>query len=243
MDAEKGWWDWIRENVGVLAEALAAWTTVVCVWLADTVLALGYPGIVFLMAVESSLVPFPSELVMPPAGYHIHEGDMSWFPVIACGILGSMIGALFNYYIAMWLGRPFLERYGKYFFLKPEALDKTEKFFAAHGEITTFVGRLIPVIRQLISLPAGAARMPLGKFCFFTGLGAGLWVVVLTVIGWMVGRNQDMLHQYMRNATFWVVGGAAAVIVVYIKLYMRKKARQAAPPAGPDADGSADTLS
>jgi Uncharacterized membrane-associated protein len=217
--------DWIKTTAGQIMEALAAWTTVVCVWLADTILALGYPGIVFLMAVESSLVPFPSELVMPPAGYHIHEGDMSWAPVILCGVAGSLIGALFNYYLAMRLGRPFLERYGKYFFLKPEALDRAERFFATHGEITTFIGRLIPVIRQLISLPAGAARMSLGKFCFYTVLGAGLWVAVLTVIGWMVGRNQDLLHQYMRDATFWVLGGAAAVVVAYVKIWRHRKAR------------------
>lgn len=218
-------WNWLKETLTALVEFLAAWTTVFCAWLAETVLALGYPGIVFLMAVESSLVPFPSELVMPPAGYLIHEGEMSWLPVIASGILGSMIGALFNYYLALHLGRPFLVRYGKYFFLKPESLEKAERFFAEHGEITTFVGRLIPVIRQLISLPAGAARMRLDKFCFYTGLGAGLWVVVLTVIGWMVGRNQDMLHLYMRNATLWVLGAAVAVAVAYVKFHQWRKGK------------------
>lgn len=210
--------DWLREKCAVAVTFLTTWTTVFCVWLAEVVLTLGYPGIVFLMAVESSLVPFPSELVMPPAGYLIHEGSMSWLPVILSGVAGSLIGALFNYYLARWLGRPFLERYGRYFFLKPEHLEQTERFFAAHGEITTFVGRLIPVIRQLISLPAGLSRMPLGKFCLYTGLGAGSWVVVLTVIGWLVGRNQDLLHEYMQSATIWALAGAAAVVVVYIKI-------------------------
>lgn len=232
-------WEWIKESLAALVAFLATWTTVFCVWLADTVLTLGYPGIVFLMAVESSLIPFPSELVMPPAGYHIHEGDMSWFPVIASGILGSMIGALFNYYLAMYFGRPFLERYGKYIFLKPESLDKAEKFFASHGEITTFVGRLIPVIRQLISLPAGAARMNLWRFCLFTGLGAGLWVVVLTVVGWMVGRNQDMLQQYMRDATFWVLGGAAVLVVAYVKYFRWRKGKTQVAAEAAKSEGEA----
>lgn len=223
-------WQTIKEQASGAMEFLAGWTTVFCVWLAETVLTLGYPGIVFLMAVESSLVPFPSELVMPPAGYLIHEGEMSWLPVIASGILGSMLGALFNYYLAMYLGRPFLVKYGRYFFLKPENLERTEKFFASHGEITTFIGRLIPVIRQLISLPAGLSRMPLGKFCLYTGLGAGLWVVVLTVIGWLVGRNQDLLHQYMRDATLWVLGGAAVVVYVYVKWWRRRAKRGGEAP-------------
>lgn len=230
-------WEWMSEKFAALVEFLVTWTTVFCVWLAETVLLLGYPGIIFLMAVESSLVPFPSELVMPPAGYQIHEGRMSWIPVIGAGILGSMLGALFNYYLALKLGRPFFIRYGKYFFLKPEHLERTERFFAKHGEITTFVGRLIPVIRQLISLPAGMARMPLGKFCLFTGLGAGLWVVVLTAIGWLVGRNQDMLHEYMRNATLWVLGGAVALVFIYIKVYQWRKA--AVTSDGPGGDSGA----
>ena len=210
--------DWLRNNFAELAAFLATWTTVFCAWLAETMLVLGYPGIVFLMAVESSFIPFPSEVIMPPAGYLVHEGRMSWLPVILSGIAGSLIGAFVNYYLALWLGRPFFLRYGKYFFLKPDSLEKAERFFAVHGEITTFTGRLVPVVRQLISLPAGAARMPPGKFCLYSMLGAGLWVSILTWIGWMVGRNQEMLHQYLRNATLWVLGGAAALVFLYVKM-------------------------
>ncbi len=151
-DGDKTW------LAGVM-EFLAGWTTAFCVWLAETVLTLGYPGIVFLMAVESSLVPFPSELVMPPAGYLIHQGGMSWLPVIASGVAGSLLGALCNYFLALKLGRPFFIRYGKYVFLKQEHLERAERFFAEHGAIATFVGRLIPVVRQLISLPAGLAGL------------------------------------------------------------------------------------
>ena len=208
-------------------EFFATWATVFCVWLAETVLTLGYPGIVFLMAVESSFIPFPSELVMPPAGYLIHEGEMSWAPVILSGVAGSLIGALINYYLALHLGRRFFLRYGKYFLLKPEHLERSERFFSAHGEIATAVGRLVPVVRQFISLPAGLSRMPLGKFCLYTTLGASLWITILTVIGWLVGKNQDMLHEYMRNATLWVLAGAAAAVFVYIKALKRKKERAA----------------
>lgn len=232
--------EWLRESISAAIEFVATWTMVFCVWLAETILLLGYPGIVFLMAVESSLVPFPSEIVMPPAGYLIHEGEMSWAPVIASGILGSLIGAWFNYFLALKLGRPFFVKYGKYFFLKPDSLERTERFFAAHGEITTFVGRLIPVARQLISLPAGAAKMPLGTFTFYTGLGAGIWVAVLTWVGWLVGRNQDMLHEYLRSATLWVLGGCAVVVLAYVKFGRRRRALSAAPAVSSPAENGED---
>ncbi|MCC8191248.1 MAG: DedA family protein [Planctomycetes bacterium] len=219
-------WETAKQWAATTLEALAAWTTVICVWLAETVLALGYPGITLLMAVESSFLPFPSELVMPPAGFLIHEGQMSWLPVIAAGTLGSLAGALANYYLALRLGRPFLLRYGKYFFLDEENLEKTERFFAAHGEITTFIGRLIPIIRQLISLPAGVCRMNPLKFCLYTSIGAGLWVTVLTVVGWLVGRNQELLHYYMRHATFWVLAVAAVAVAAYVKLHRRRRRRR-----------------
>lgn len=213
----------LKDAAQGVIDFLASWTTVFCAWLAETVLVFGYPGIIFLMAVESSLIPFPSELVMPPAGFQIHEGNMSWLPVILSGIAGSLLGALFNYFFALHFGRPFLLRYGKYFFLKPEHLERAECFFARHGEIATLVGRLIPVIRQFVSLPAGLSRMPLGRFCFFTGLGAGIWVVVLTVIGWLVGRERDLLNYYMKSASLWVLGLAGLMVFVYVKMYRRKR--------------------
>lgn len=217
--------DWFRETAREVAQFLATWSTVFCVWLADTILTLGYPGIVFLMTVESSFIPFPSEIVMPPAGYLVHQGQMSWVPVIASGIIGSLLGAIINYYLALHFGRPFFLRFGKYVFLSPEHIERADRFFQDHGEITTFVGRLIPVIRQLISLPAGMARMPLGKFLVYTGLGSGIWITVLTVLGYLVGQNKDLLAAYLRNATFWAVGGAAALACVYW-LWWRKSHAQ-----------------
>jgi membrane protein DedA with SNARE-associated domain len=199
-----------------------------CGWLAAAVLKIGYPGIALLMAIESSFVPFPSELVMPPAGYHISQGDMSWAFVIGAGIGGSLIGAYVNYALAAWLGRPFFLKYGRYFLVREEHIDRCDRFFARHGEITMFVGRLIPVVRQLISLPAGVARMNLLRFTLYTALGAGIWVTVLTYIGYVVGKNQELLHRYLSDATLWALAGVAIVVFVYVQIYrIRSRARAA----------------
>ena len=122
-------------------------------WLVDTIGYMGYTGIVVLMTVESSFFPFPSEVVIPPAGFLAATGRMDLTLVILAGIAGSLLGAFFNYWMALKLGRPFFERYGKYFFVSHEALERADIYFAKHGHISTFVGRLIPGIRQLISLP------------------------------------------------------------------------------------------
>lgn len=148
---------------------------------------LGYVGIFIMMFLESSFFPFPSEVVMIPAGYLVFKGEMNAIIAVLCGIGGSLAGALFNYYLALKLGREFLIRYGKYVFFTEETMQKVETFFIKHGPISTFVGRLITIVRQYISLPAGLARMNLTKFCIYTSLGAGIWVVILTFIGYYVG--------------------------------------------------------
>jgi len=192
-------------------------------WLAVAVLAIGYPGIMLLMAIESSLVPFPSELVMPPAGYQIAQGNMSWAVVISVGVGGSLIGAYVNYFLAAYVGRPFFLKYGHYFLIKPEQIARCERFFARHGEITTFVGRLIPMVRQLISLPAGVARMNLLRFTAYTALGAGIWVTVLTYIGFVVGRNQELLKRYLNDATAWALVLVGGIVFLYVHLYRRRR--------------------
>ena len=162
-------------------------------WLLDRFRDIGYPGIVVLMAVESSIIPLPSELVMPPAGYLAAKGEMSLPLVIVCGVLGSVVGALANYGLAAWLGRVFVHRMGRYVLVSERSLERSERFFAAHGEISTFVARMLPVIRHLISLPAGLARMPIPRFVSFTALGSGIWCTVLTLIGWTIGRKENVL--------------------------------------------------
>ncbi len=155
---------------------------------------LGYWGIVALMFLESSFFPFPSEIVMIPAGILAAQGRMNMWIAIAMGIAGSWLGALFNYYLALWLGRPFIRKYGKYIFLPPEKFEKVESFFLKHGEISTFTGRLIPVIRQYISFPAGLARMNIVLFLLFTGLGAGLWVSILVLVGFEFGKGLQVIN-------------------------------------------------
>lgn len=153
----------------------------------DIINTLGYLGIFILMFLESSFFPFPSEVVMIPAGYLVYTGEMNVILVILCGISGSLAGALFNYYLAFKFGREFIIRFGKYFFFTEQTMQKMEIFFAKHGHISTFIGRLITVVRQYISLPAGLAKMNLAKFCFYTSLGAGIWVSILTIIGYYAG--------------------------------------------------------
>lgn len=190
-------------------------------WLAQTVLALGYPGIVVLMAIESSVLPLPSELVMPPAGYLAAKGQMNAWVAVASGMLGSVLGALVNYMLAVVVGEPVLRRYGKFVLISERSLDRTEAFFRRHGEISTFIGRLLPVIRHLISIPAGMSRMSLARFVTFTALGAGLWCGILTYLGWLIGRHggdvERAIGPYVhRTLMLYVFPGAIVVVAVYV---------------------------
>lgn len=185
-------------------------------WIVDTIGYMGYPGIVFLMFLESSFFPFPSEVVVPPAGYLAHQGQMNLTLVILSGILGSMLGALFNYWISVKVGRPFFEKYGRYFLISTETLDKSERFFLRHGHISTFVGRLIPGVRQYISLPAGVARMPLSTFCIFTAVGAGIWVVVLALAGYWLGANGELMLRYIHQISLGLIGICCLLVAMYI---------------------------
>ncbi len=184
-------------------------------WIVNTVGSLGYPGIFLLMLVESSFIPFPSEVIMIPAGYLASKGEMNMIAVILCGILGSLLGALVNYYLAIKLGRPLLIRYGKYVMFKEHNLQQMEDFFARHGHISTFTGRLIPMIRQYISIPAGLARMNLPIFCFYTGLGAGIWVIILTLLGYFIGENEMLIKEYLRDIVIALVISCAIGVALY----------------------------
>ena len=192
-------------------------------WLVDTIGRMGYTGIISLMFLESSFFPFPSEVVMPPAGYLAWKGEMSLILVLLSGIAGSLLGALFNYWIAVKFGRPFLLKWGKYFFVSPESIDKADKFFLKHGHVSTLVGRLLPVIRQYISLPAGIARMPMKIFMLYTSIGAGAWVIVLTIAGYMLGEHQEMLKEYLHVITISCVVLACAIVAGYVLIQRRRK--------------------
>jgi membrane protein DedA with SNARE-associated domain len=194
-------------------------------WLLATILKLGYPGIFLLMAMESSVIPIPSELVMPPAGYWAAEGKMHMGVAILCGTLGSLVGAYVNYFAARHLGRPLLLKYGRYVWISEQKFARVESFFLRHGEISIFIGRLLPVVRHLISLPAGLAGMNHLKFSLYTLLGAGIWVTVLAYIGYFIGENQELILRYSHQALIVVLIGSTLLVMVYIRLHRRKSAR------------------
>jgi membrane protein DedA with SNARE-associated domain len=199
-------------------------------WLLDRFRDLGYPGIVVLMAIESSMLPLPSELVMPPAGYLAAKGEMSFAVVVGCGVLGSLLGSLANYGLARWLGRAFFLRLGRYVLLTERGLDRSERYFAAHGEISVFMGRMLPVVRHLISIPAGIARMSLLRFVLFTGLGALVWCTILTWIGWFIGSRENVILQvldqearrYTGHALLVVLPVLAVIGAAYVWWYRRR---------------------
>jgi len=195
-------------------------------WLVDIIFDMGYWGIFLLMGIESSFIPFPSEIILIPAGYLASKGDMNFGLVFLVSLGGSMLGALINYYGALWIGRNVLENYGKYFFIKPAALHKMDDFFAAHGPISTFTGRLIPGVRQLISIPAGLTRMKMNLFLLYTALGAGIWSLILIILGYTIGENEALIKEYLHQITFIVVITVFFMIALYIYLHKKKIRRE-----------------
>ena len=186
-------------------------------WLVQNILDMGYMGIFLLMMIESSFIPFPSEVVLIPAGYLVHEGEMNMLLVFLAALFGSLAGAFINYFGALIIGRRLLLKFGKYFFVSNSAMDKMEAFFQKHGPISTFTGRLIPGIRQLISIPAGLSRMSLFPFTLYTALGAGIWSMVLIMLGYIVGENQALITTYLHQITLAVLGTLVVLVFVYIR--------------------------
>jgi membrane protein DedA with SNARE-associated domain len=191
-------------------------------WILATVEAWGYWGIFFAMTLESTVFPVPSELVVIPAGMLAYQGKLNLLLVIFASTAGSLLGATLNYVFAMQVGRPFLEKYGKYFFVRPALLQKTDVFFTKHGAISTFTGRLIPGIRHLISLPAGLVRMNFASFAFYTTVGAGLWSIVLALFGYFIGGSQSVIED---NKTLIVIGTLSFVALVLVGYYLWQKRR------------------
>lgn len=189
---------------------------------------MGYWGIVFLMAIESSFIPLPSEIVIPPAAYLASKGAMNIYLVVLAGVVGSIIGAFFNYVLAMTLGRKLVftlagHPYAKYFLINEEKIIKAEKYFLDHGSVSTFIGRLLPAVRQLISIPAGLARMDLKKFFFFTFLGSGIWTIILAILGYVFGANQDLLLEYYHEISLFLIA-IGFLFVAY--LFYNKKSKK-----------------
>jgi membrane protein DedA with SNARE-associated domain len=189
-----------------------------------------YFSITVLMAAESSILPVPSEMVIPPAVYVAMDpkSSLSIVWIIFFGTLGAMIGATFNYLMSMWLGRLVVYKFadsklGKLLMLSSEKIKKSEKFFNDHGKTSTFIGRLIPVVRHLISIPAGLAKMNYLNFLLYTFLGAGLWNIVLALLGYVAGANRDMINKYSHELSYVFVGIGAILLIWLIVKNIRKK--------------------
>ncbi|MDD4968030.1 MAG: DedA family protein [Paludibacter sp.] len=190
-----------------------------------------YFSITALMAAESSILPVPSEIVIPPAVYIALEPDskLSIFLIILFGTIGALIGASFNYFMSKWLGRFVIYKFadskvGKLFLLSSEKIQKAETFFNEHGKTSTFIGRLIPVIRHLISIPAGLARMNYFNFLLYTTLGAGLWNCVLALTGYLAHGQQEMINKYSHELSYVFVGiGAILLVWLIVKSRNKKK--------------------
>ncbi|MDO8582254.1 MAG: DedA family protein [bacterium] len=183
----------------------------------------GYVGVFFLMVLESMVAPIPSEAVMPFAGFLWFQKIFTFWGVIVASTLGSLIGSLISYWIGAKGGRAIVERYGKYLFLNTHHLDVTERFFSRHGEWTIFVSRFIPIVRHLISIPAGVGKMPLGKFCVYTIVGAGLWNGFLAWVGYALGKNWQSVQRYGHMIDIAVV--ATIILVCLFFIYKRSHAR------------------
>ena len=192
-------------------------------FIVQTVGEWGYAGIFLMMFLESSFFPFPSEVAMIPAGYLAHQGQMSLVLAWCAGTAGSLAGAVFNYYLCYFFGRELVLKYGKYVGITKVKMRKFEAFFKRHGEISTFNCRLIPGIRQYISLPAGIAKMNLFKFSLYTTLGAGIWVAILLAVGYYLGKNYDKsAFSHIVVALLAAVGLLTALYIVYVKRLSKK---------------------
>jgi len=204
-------------------------------WFLNITQGLGYWGVAILMTIESSFIPFPSEVVIPPAAFLASQGKMNLTLIIIAGVAGSIFGALINYILARYLGRPLVYRLAEYRLARwlgvsPENVARAEVYFFKNANSATFWGRLIPVIRQLVSLPAGFSRMPFGKFVFFTALGSAVWVSILAALGYLVGSNQALLQKYYQEISWGCLFIGILWIVWHIKKGRRRKQKNGVAP-------------
>lgn len=172
-------------------------------WIEEIIQTIGYPGIGFMMFAENVFPPIPSELIMPFAGFLVGRGEFNFVGVLIAGVVGSVLGALILYYIGMWAGdkvlRTFLRRYGYLFTVSEKEYDRALSFFARYGDAIVFFGRLIPLVRSIISIPAGANHMPLPKFILFTTLGSAIWSGALAYAGVALGENWEHVILFIEN--------------------------------------------
>ncbi len=198
----------------------------------------GYLGIFALMAMESSIIPVPSEVVMAPAAFWAAQGRMSFLGVVLAGTAGSYVGSLLSYWVAYWIGHPFLEKYGKYILISPKKLHTAERWIRQYGTLGVFIARFLPVIRHLISIPAGIFQMPVWRFSLATTLGAGIWCWILAWFGQRVlGENPELLNSpetmvfVVQSKMGWFVGAAVCLAILYgVTVWFRSSDTPKHPP-------------
>ncbi|HEY6216189.1 MAG TPA: DedA family protein [Pyrinomonadaceae bacterium] len=189
--------------------------TILSHFIVATISALGYGGIVLLMAIESACIPLPSEIIMPFSGYLVSTGELNLWGVATAGAIGCVLGSLVAYWVGMYGGRPFIEKYGRYILLSRHDLDIADRWFAKYGEVIVFVSRLLPAIRTFIAFPAGVARMNLTRFVIYTFAGSLPWCLALAYVGQKLGEQWDQdprLKMWFHRFDFLI--GIAAVLFV-----------------------------
>lgn len=187
---------------------------------------LSYFTVFLLMVIESSFVPFPSEVVIPFAAYKAADGGLNVFGVFIAGTLGAMVGALINYYLSKYLGRPLIYKFagskaGRFFLLSEKKVEYAEEYFNRNGNTSTFIGRLVPAVRQLISIPAGLARMNIRNFILYTLAGAGIWNIILALVGYFAYELKDSILPYLDDIL--IVLGALFILYLIIKAFRNRK--------------------
>lgn len=197
--------------------------TAVAIWVMGVISAMGYGGVVLLMAIESACIPLPSEIIMPFAGFLVARDELTLWGVALAGAIGCVVGSIPAYYLGMYGGRPLIERYGKYVLISKRDLDMADRAFARYGEIVIFAGRLLPVVRTFIAFPAGVARMNMSKFIIYTFVGSLIWCWALAYVGMVLGDNWPSLKHYFHqfHLVFAVVAGA--LLIWYVRRHLRHR--------------------
>jgi membrane protein DedA with SNARE-associated domain len=199
--------------------------TLLAGFIIGTISRLGYGGIVLLMAIESACIPLPSEIIMPFSGYLVSTGEMNLWLVGLAGAVGCVLGSLVAYYAGAWGGRPLVEKYGKYVLISHHDLNLADRWFQRHGDITIFVGRLLPVIRTFIAFPAGIARMDLWRFNLYTFVGSYIWSLGLAWIGMKLGEHWNTLGVYFHRFDAAIGVILLAGIIWYVRRHINHMRR------------------
>jgi membrane protein DedA with SNARE-associated domain len=190
-------------------------------FIVQTISTLGYGGVVLLMGIESAAIPLPSEVIMPFAGFLVGSGRFNLLGLALAGAFGSLVGSLVTYGLGYYGGRPLVIRYGRYVLISERDLRLTERFFEKFGKVSTLIGRLLPVVRTFISIPAGIGKVPIWSFSFYTFVGSFIWSYFLAWLGWRLGENWHTLEIYFRKFDMLII----ALIILFIIWWIRRHLR------------------